>query len=80
MTDLEKLRLQRDAINEKIAAAEQRELADSLRASFARLADESTPVCEIMVKVLGGRRTFPPSELPKFAERLAETVKAYADK
>ena len=79
MTEIEKLRLQRDAIDGKIAAAHKKELNDSLRSSFARLADESLPVDEILLKVLGNTRTIPREELPKFAERLAEILKVYSD-
>lgn len=79
MNDLEKLRLQGTAIDDKTAAGEKQELANRMRASFARLVDESVPVCEIMIKVLGNRRTFPPLELPKFGYRLEEVIKAYQD-
>ena len=79
MTELEKLRLERTAMDEKIAAAEKREFADRLRFLFARLADESAPVCEIMIDVLGNRRTLSPSDLPKFAERLEAVIEVHCD-
>ena len=79
MSETEKLKLQRATLDQQLAAAEKAEVAESLRASFKRLAeDDSLPILEIVGKALTARgKVPPPSSLDRLADRLAVVLRAY---
>lgn len=74
MTEVEKLELEKQEIENKLAEAKKRTTENSLRASFAALQDESVPVAKIIGEAVSRGRV-PPDALAEFAERLAHLIK-----
>ena len=53
MTDLERLKLQQQALADQIATAERAQLEARLRSALAQLQDESLPIFHIIERALG---------------------------
>lgn len=81
MTDLEQLRLQRDALSMQIAVAESNETLGRARDAFTRLASDNLPVLEILDQALHGWASADPTrqrlDAREFVARLSAIVDVY---
>ena len=78
MTELEKLKQQRETLDQQIAAAERRETLKSLQASCRALALNELPADEIFNQALGAwQSTAGARSVHTFAEVLSTIVTSY---
>lgn len=80
MSEVEKLKLQRESLDRQIAEAERAETAAMFRASFKRLAeDDSLPLLEILKKTLKKGEGPSDESLRSLADRLKLTLMTYGE-
>ena len=78
MTDLERMKVERDTLDRKIMAAEADQVQDRAREAFRLLAtDNSLPAIEIVDQALVECSLVDPQRAAAFTERLAVIVDTY---
>ena len=79
MTDLERWKIERDALDQRIADEEANQACERAREVFRRLgAEKGLPVMEIVDLAMADFIQTDPERAVKFTERLAACVKAHS--
>ena len=82
MTELEKLEIERRAIEERITEAKNRNVSNSLRASCVALQDESLPIAKIFSEAVypGNLVHLDHERLHELSERFAHIIKVHTER
>ena len=80
VTEIEKIELEKRALNERLDEAKMRAISTSLRASFVAMQDESVPVAKIISETISRRKPLGMDALSEFSERLSTIIKIHTSR